>query len=200
MATARKLDLINSALAEIGEAPLTSLVSGSEDARQIAAAIYPQIVRERLSNATWRFARSTLSLSATVAGVSGQSGYDYVWALPDDILSVLKVEIDERPYDDWILHGGYLMTKAATGLVLFYQREVAEDEWPPEFERIVRLDLMVVFTRAIKEDEAAARSLEDKLLVAERVARARYGRQRSPQQPVRSPLVERRRHGKTTAL
>lgn len=171
---ATRLELINDALALLGEQSLefesaaaaaafgdAGVVDPEDDLQRIAAAAYP-VVRASMLNAhpwSWLTERTILVESPFVEGEpEPQSSWPHTrrYRLPNpDIGSIRAVFSSATPStpqsDGWTVQGGWLFTDFALGRIES-QRVVAEEVFPQLFQNAMVMGLCAEMAMPVKED------------------------------------------------
>ena len=124
-----KVEIVNLALARLGESPIQSLTEGTVPAN-MANVFYDPARRAALRDYNWNFAISTASLSRLVDGVAG---FRFAFALPADCLRVIRI-MGERDFSgsggSYTLRSGKLCTDLEE-VTIEYIRDVDD---PSEFD------------------------------------------------------------------
>ena len=136
-----QIDIVNSALAELGESALSSMSEDSEGAI-VAGTIYDQVYHDLLSKAPWRFASKKATLSLLVSEPLNEWESEY--QLPADCLRVIRVYPDQ----DYDIYGDKLYAKSGE-LDIDYVYKVSETYLPAYFVRLLVLELAVRMAMSI---------------------------------------------------
>ena len=151
MAGSSQIDIVNAALLELGEQPLTALDDDAESA-VVANAIYDQVKQDLLAKAPWRFAVKKADLSAEVAAPLNE--WTVQFTAPSDLVRLVRVYPDQA-YD---VYGGKVYANS-TSLACDYVADVAEDLFPPYFTRLLVLELAARMCKSITGSESAKQTL-----------------------------------------
>lgn len=169
---ATRLELINAALARLGEQALefesaaaaaafgdTGVVDPEDDLQRIAAAVYPQ-VRASLLNAhpwSWLTQRTRLIERPAVEGEdSGSWPYRMRYRLPNpavnSVRAVYKAVVTDLPTTTgWTVQGGWLYAEFEVAFIED-QRQVDEAVFPQLFQNALTLQLAAEMAMPVKED------------------------------------------------
>ena len=180
-----RLQIINAALAELGELSLefeneaaaaafgdAGTVDPEDDLQRITGAIYPQVRANLLNAHPWSWLKERQVLIALPAQEGENAA---VWPhpnryrIPNPFVSSIRAVYDklvsDRPRPDgWDVQGGYLYAGFELGFIED-QRQVDETVFPQLFENALVLALVARFAMPIKEDLDTRRIYEQ---VAER--------------------------------
>lgn len=118
---------------------------------------YELIVEAELSLYKWRFATKTFDLgNSLIAGIP-DSRYNNAWQLPNDVLSIDTVLVNDRPVEyDQIGDQIHTNDLSNDNPILQYRFRADESKWKPYFKLLViyRLATMLSFSIARKTDIA----------------------------------------------
>ncbi len=151
MAGSSQIDIVNAALLELGEQPLTSLDDDAE-AAVVASTIYDQVKQDLLSKAPWRFAMKKADLSLDTATPLNEWASQFT--APTDLVRLVRVYPDQA-YD---VYGGKVYA-SSTELAADYVAEVDESLFPPYFTRLLVLELAARMSKSISGSESAKETL-----------------------------------------
>lgn len=101
---ANRIEIINTALARLGESPIQSLDEGTV-AANMAKLLYPQARQDALREYSWAFATKHAVL---VRYKEAPADFSYSYALPQDCLRVVRILSD----DPFVVRGDALCTNA----------------------------------------------------------------------------------------
>lgn len=132
---AAQIDIVNGALAELGEQALSSMSEDSEPAI-VASQIYTQVYHDLLSKAPWRFATKKATLSLLVTDPLNE--WSSQFQMPSDCLRVMRVFPDQ----DYDIYGDKIFAKTDQ-LDVDYVYKVDETYLPAYFVRLLVLELAV---------------------------------------------------------
>jgi len=117
------VDVVNDALASIGESPIAGLDDPTTKA-QICATHVPIVLRAMLFDHRWNFNYTRVALAPDAT--PPVSGFQYQYTLPPDYARVWGVGDDERRNGapngdiDWKVEKGKVLTDIGTSLVIHY--------------------------------------------------------------------------------
>ena len=135
------LDLVNEALALIGEVVINSFEDGT-DVAATAARIASTRIRGLIGLHPWRFSLRKVQLVPLVQPPVNE--WRKAFALPQDMLNMREAfaagTVDAPRLDRWEIFGQRLLANA-DAVWVDYQREVPVAEWPPVFRMLVRTTL-----------------------------------------------------------
>lgn len=138
---AAQIDIVNSALAELGEQALSSMSEDSEPAI-VANQVYEQVYWDLLSKAPWRFATKKATLSLLVTDPLNEWASQF--QMPSDCLRVIRVFPDQ----DYDIYQDKIYAKSDQ-LDIDYVYKVDETYLPAYFVRLLVLELAVRTCMAI---------------------------------------------------
>lgn len=174
---ADRLQLINTALAEIGEEPISQLVeSGTpfsetdhvDDVTSKVSLIYPMVKSEILNDYPWSWLLYRTYLQKAMPGAPPARARMYRWFIPNSI-STIRAVYDasnigegaefaedlvhsEVSSEDWKIRGNYLFTTFDNVIVLAQHNDTAESDFPKLIENAMVLKLAARFAIAIPFD------------------------------------------------
>lgn len=185
-----KITLFNAAMAKAGHS--RQLVEGdTAPAFFVLDSNYPEIVGEAFESSRLHFGKVRASLTTRSAG---DFGFDNRYLLPEDFLSVIRVEVDETPPRDWEINGDHLYLDAEAGVVVEYIRQGNESAWSATFANAIIHLLAALIKEAVNEEVEEAQALEsmgeNKLLKAGILS----SKQRKDRRPYREGFLMRSRH------
>lgn len=140
---ATQLTVYNSALALLGQTPLTSVDQNNEDGRHLSEHWQP-VVDLCHEKTAWDFARVKAELARQPTGPT--FGYTYYYAIPSDCLRILHVSTTGSPrerFTDWEVDTTKLATNAET-VYLSYVSETSRNNvgrWSESFAYYVACEL-----------------------------------------------------------
>ena len=117
---ANKLDVVNKAMALLGEAPITDFTG---DKGQAINTLYDLIKETFLTSARWRFATKKAAIAVDLTAPLNE--WTYRHAMPTDLLMLIRIyNVGQwEVYEDWI----YTNT---SGIEVDYIYSSAEKDWP----------------------------------------------------------------------
>ena len=203
---ATKLSLINNALILIGDVPLTSLNSGTR-AQVVATSLYDNIVQSELSKFRWGFARTQTEMLRSVIPNTNPAvpfvpsfQWQAAYFVPEDCLSLITVS-PSVPYQIYAEEDSPDTTRSQmvycnfdsainnsgqytpTNFYADYIRNVAENEWPAYFAKMIEYALAMDFAPSIRDSASSMQILANQYLNASRMARYTDSQQH-PQTPI----------------
>ncbi len=156
MAVRSKTTLFNAALYSAGLRP-----SDQTNAWEAMDAVYDEIVRAAFEDAhgTVPFGKGRVTLTSRSAGTFG---YDDSYALPDDVIQVTEVFLNERSAADilemWEIDGinnALLVDSDSRTVEIEYIKAGQESRWSANFALAVQYKLEAVLKRVMEEEEEA---------------------------------------------
>ena len=162
MAALTDIDICSQALILLGEKPISSFEDGT-DASQICSALYPQFKNMLLTVHKWRVTMSKRQLSRLSAAPINE--WSYAYQLPSDLFSLKAVlnSLDTSPAEvtDFEIFGRELHTDEGT-IVLEYQIETDEADWPPYLVRLAVYGFAAEIAPSVTDQVSAAEVWEFK--------------------------------------
>lgn len=135
------LDLVNEALALIGEVVINSFEDGTE-VSATASRIASTRIRGLIGTHPWRFSLRKVQLAPLLAAPVNE--WRFAFAVPADVLNIREAfsagTVHAPRLERWEIFGQRLLANAEAVWV-DYQREVPVREWPPVFRLLVRTAL-----------------------------------------------------------
>ena len=134
---ATKLEIINRALAKLGEDRIADVDDDVKAAREMSA-LYDIVLLAELREHNWNFAVARASLDADAT--APEWGYQYRYELPADFVKLLDIDgawrsvssSDRITYDSSLfrIEAGFIVTDMAEPLLIRYTRSLEADEEP----------------------------------------------------------------------
>jgi hypothetical protein len=146
-----ELEICNRALALIKQQPVDTLSDEAEGARKFKI-FYPTMRDELLCELDWSFATK---IQALVVSAETVTGWEFVYAVPSDMLRIRKVFVDTgNPDPDPIDFRGPILNDAGDTKLIVAKSDAAYVEFTKAINDPALFD--VLFTRAIIHRVAAA--------------------------------------------
>jgi len=182
---AAPVEVVNSALAEMVDTQIESLLDGSP-AALVANVRYEPIVRKELTQHAWSWAKKVSRL--TYQGETGNSPA-YAYYLPGDLLLPRQVRVGSVPVTSGIeLRSNKMLVNVQRDYDLHYTWRAPESEWPADFSEAIQRRMLAVLLRALPVDYARAREMdqeaEDWLMRARIRDRTAQGRPTTTVDPI----------------
>lgn len=175
-----KIDLVNSALILVGDAPITSLSDQSTQAL-VANTILEDVIEAELFETRWRFATETTTTSL-VSSKSHPTGLG-IFQIPSGTIRVWNVlERGKSILGEWEMEGDKLLIDADATSVISIERTVEPNvgNWPPHFRMAVIHALASMFCLGLTENEEKSKMLAQIGDTYKRKARAQDSGQSTP--------------------
>ena len=184
------LELCATALLKIGARPIASLGEPGPEG-ECARRLYPVVKNALLVAHPWTFTLATASIAADEGADSG--AFARAFPLPSDTLRVISAGAGSRGRGlTFALAGRYIQADADT-IVLSYQRETPESDFPAHFVAPLITKLAAEFCVPLTEGSARAKEL---FVLAEaelRSARLIDSQQATPRRIEDFSLIDARR-------
>lgn len=151
-------ELVNSALARLGEAAIAD-IAGTDDQSTLIASQYYVIRRACLAKRIWRFALQKQQLSKLSSTPVNE--FDNAFQLPSDLILGPLAVFDStaagvQPFHRWELYGDEILTDSET-IVIDYTVDVTDvQRWPSYFVELVVLALCGALAKPITDSETLA--------------------------------------------
>lgn len=158
---ATKLGVINQALVELGDDPITSLETDDGAGAEVARVIYDRVVNAMFTPDAYKFRFATKQFKLNQ--ISGEpmdadnGGFKYAYALPSDYLSLVYLQTSQ----DYQIYGQELRCND-TNLIMDYIARVDEGLWPATFEEMVIFKLAAEMAKPVTDDS----SLKQEMIMA----------------------------------
>jgi hypothetical protein len=155
-----QVQIINMALAKVGDMYISSLTEGTKQA--IFANIFWENARDSLLEAhPWNFAMERVRL-ALLAGAPVW-GYNHKYQLPNDCLKVLDVstsgDFDSTQTIDYKIEGRTLVTSEDTVYIKYTKQVTDTSYYPPSFSRALACQLAVMLAEPLAKPDAGEKQL-----------------------------------------
>ena len=161
-----KVDLVSSALVLIGDVPVNNL-TGSDRRQVVANQLFERVKQGELAKFPWGFARKRAQLSLTTEEPTDNE-WQYIYQLPTDLITLIKI----YPRFNYRILGDKLYANTNTEVHAEYVYDIAEEEFPVHFSRVIEYALAVDFSVAIREDNTTRQLMAELYANQSRMARA----------------------------
>lgn len=155
------LQIMNAALIAQGQYEIVSEGDGSDEWRLLSRN-WPLIVETELEAGNYHFTKTQTQL---LSRVDGQYGFDDAYMVPAAALHVRNLWITnnlaERISVDWMQDGTYVHLNSDDGCWIEYIVAADTSFWTATFSLGVQYKLEALICRAIKEEAAEARAMEE---------------------------------------
>lgn len=151
MTAPSRIDIISTALVQVGHSPVTDL---TDDIGNAARLIYNQTVRHFLSVHYWRFAADEAELSQ-LADTGDITEWDYAYTKPGDML----VPIGLTSFAPYEIYKDKVYTNESDDVRMQYIAEVSEGYFPPYFVNALVDELAYRYAMAIADNSQRASML-----------------------------------------
>lgn len=143
------LDICNTALSHLGEAPIAAMDAGTTAARACNA-LYAPTLDEVLRSHRWNFATSRVVIDADEY-TAPAFGWSYWYPLPDDCLRVCEVNgSDNGDSKDWTIEGRSLLSNQSECNMVYIARVDDVDVMDALFVQALSLKLAQQLTEVIR--------------------------------------------------
>lgn len=167
------VSIVNTALAKVGEAPISSL----DDQTSVASTIkilYEQKRDKLLREHPWNFAKARLLLA--LSANKPAFGYDNMFIIPDDCLRVLEISCNSEHSKE----GRYILTNAREVGLLYVKRETDANVYDASFVDLLSLGLAVDLAWALKGSRTLRDDLRTEFINELRLARGYSATESTP--------------------
>lgn len=134
-----KLALYNSALREVGEASLATLLDGVES-RRVLDAVYDDVRYEALADGPWNWATNSVKIAADTA-ITLAFGWQHAFSHPSDYIRTVALSADENftePLLDCADEGDVFFANVDPIYLKYIYSGAADPAlWPQKFTRYV---------------------------------------------------------------
>lgn len=183
------VDIINTALAELGQTRVSSRDAATPGAQAIDS-VFDAELDLFLEEHPWNFAKARASLARTAS--TPLFGFQYAYALPADFFAVWQ---EERPDMLYRIEGGKLLCDEEEVQLVYIRRVTTANEMPATFRDALALRLAARVCRRVTGSDPG-----DKLLVrldaAVRKSKFLNARNSGRQKPTRPDELMRARAGR----
>lgn len=157
-----KVEIANSALAQLGDIRLLSLTDENETARKVNA-IYDLKVNELLSLYPWSFAKKRRSLA--LLEDAPLFGYQKAFQLPSDIIRLLEINGGDREKYEHQVEGDKLLINAETCEILYVREVVSSENFPVYFVMALASYLAFELAYAITQSHQIKKEMYDAFML-----------------------------------
>lgn len=165
-----KLDIINQALIELGDNPITSLETDTGAGAKAARSSYDRVINSlfTVDGYKFRFAvkQSKLPQLQNPPMDADNGGYKYAYELPSDYLTLVNLQTSH----EYQIYGNQLRCDDKE-LILDYIARVDESLWPPTFETMAVYAVAIALCKAVTDDSTLKGELSMQLQEAKRIAK-----------------------------
>lgn len=168
-----QISICNSALAKVGQAPISSITQETR-AAQIINSLWSLIQDEMLSCHEWNFAIKRVDLSPT----SDEPAYEftYEYDIPNDCLRVLETETDVTTINDrWVVEGRKILSNDSEISIRYIFRNEDYNSWSPQFAEVMAWKIAHSIAYALTQSTERERACADALKQALSYARSTDG-------------------------
>lgn len=163
-----QVGICNSALAKVGQAPISSLTQETR-AAQILNSIWDLVQDELLASHPWNFALKRAALTPTSDTPAYE--FDYEYDIPNDCLRVLESETDFTASGvDWMVEGRKILTNEETLNIRYIYRNEDFNSWSGPFAEVMawRLaqDIAFALTQSTEREKSCAEQYQRALSLA----------------------------------
>jgi len=160
---ATDIDICAQSLLRLAETPISSFTQDDSDAATICANLYPSFKRTILTLYKWRITMRKRQLSRL--SETPLNEWNYAYQLPSDMMSLKAVmtslNVNSPETTDYEVFGRELHTNEEV-IVVEYQIEVDEDQWPPYIEELAKLAFTALIAPAVTDQVSSAEKWEIK--------------------------------------
>lgn len=177
------ISIFNAALVAQGMQEIVSENDGSDEFR-VLARNWPAIVEAELEDGAYFFARREAVLNNRS---DGKFGYEDAFLIPAEAIHVRRVwePKDPRCSIDYVQDGTHIHVNHPAPLTIQYLEVTEPHLWSANFTRGVQMKLEAVILRALKEEHAEARDMEQQAEIYFQRARTNSSKARSATKPIR---------------
>lgn len=151
-----QIGICNSALAKVGQAPISSITQETR-AAQIINSIFDLIQDEVLSHHPWNFAIKRVALSPTATTPVYE--FDFEYDLPNDCLRVLELETDVTMIDmNWMVEGRKILSNDEAINIRYIYRNDDYNSWSPQFAEVMAWRIAMEIAYALTQSSERERS------------------------------------------
>ena len=188
-----KLTVMNQALSASGQ-PGKEITEASNDPEfALMERHYNEIVAEAFEAGVFHFGKVRYAATTRSAG---DFGFDDAWLLPEDVLHITQVFVNERDIEDWERNGQYLYIDATEKVVVEYIGTNKESTWSPSFTKGIVGRLEALLRRSINEEFEEAANTDQAASFQLQMAGTQSSKQRGPRRAFRKGFLMRSRtHG-----
>ncbi len=168
-----QISICNSALAKVGQAPISSITQETR-AAQIINSIFSLIQDELLACHPWNFAlkRATLSPTSTTPDFE----FTYEFDIPSDCLRVLETETDTTMIgDSWVVEDGKILSNDDEVSIRYIYRHENYNAWAPMFAEVMAWRLAQEIAYALTQSTEREKTCEASFAKALSQARSMDG-------------------------
>lgn len=170
---ANEITICNMALAQLGEAPITSITNPQTRNEELCALYYDSLRRAILEEAQWSFAIRRVAIEGVVLPEPAW-GYSQQHLVPEDTLRILFVgqQQNERKYSrfDWRLEDGVILSNAENIFIRYTADEQDPNKFSNNFIQCFQVRFAAEMCIAVTENRALRSDLyrlyEEKLQTA----------------------------------
>lgn len=154
---ATDIDICSQALILLAEPTISSFEDDDSDAATICAVLYPTFKKGILTSYKWRITMRKRQLSRLSEAPLNE--WKYAYQLPSDLMSLKAVmtslEVGAPETTDYEVFGRELHTDQEI-IVVEYQIEVDEPQWPPYLEQLAVFAFAALIATPVTDQTSAA--------------------------------------------
>lgn len=164
--------ICNSALIKVGAQRIVSLNEPSEQARLVKEQ-YEKCRDELLYAHPWNFATSRVELAASAT--EPVFGWDYKFALPQDVLRVYGADIPQDA--PWKVEGSFFMCNYSEAKIKFIKKETDTSKYSPAFAEALATKIAADISYSLTQNASLKAQLMQEFLMRVREARSFDGQE-----------------------
>jgi len=187
------VDICNLALSELGNKPISNIITPTTLEETICAKHYDNTRRYVLRKHLWNFAKKRVVLSR-----SGTPEFEYEdqYPLPSDFIRIIKASsTGDEKYTDYDLANDYLLLHAggatAINLIYVFDNKIVA-KWDPMFVRLISLYLAKNMSFEITKKNSVKESILTEINLIEGEIKGIDGQDRPPRRVEQSNFIHKR--------
>lgn len=162
------ISICSAALTRIGAQPMSGFDDG-DTAAAVAAANYPIVAENALSEYRWRFATKNFTLN--LLDETPDLPWTQAWEWPADALLIHTVIDSQGNQVSYEIQGTQILTTSASDPEVIYAYAVEESAWPPYFVELITCRMAAIFAAGVAEKADLAKLWEERAEIQYRRAR-----------------------------
>ena len=165
-----QVNICNSALAKVGQAPISSIDQETR-AAQTLKSIFSLVQDELLACHPWNFAlkRAQLVPNVTVPDFE----FDFSYDIPSDCIRVLETETDTTQIgNSWVVEDGKILSNDSTINIRYIYRNVNFSGWSPMFAEVMAWRLAQEIAYALTQSTEREKTCSENLRLSLSQARS----------------------------
>lgn len=156
---ASKTDICNTALARLGQEPITSFTDNTDSAKRCDV-LFDEVSDLVMASGEWTTLRARQELARIPT--NPVHGYDFQYQLPTDLLKLIEIDVNTMKSERYQREGDKILTDAGSVRITYIKRETNVQLWGPHLITAVSLKLAAELALSFTGSASIVQGLEQK--------------------------------------